>query len=103
MLYHYMYNSPKKQYREVSLVLVTVGTCLVALCLAAYLPLVSLQLDSIQVFLGSKWAIDVSKGTGIDVGYWILWVTVLTQVVQIVLYKHSKLSEERRLVEAKMQ
>merc|ERR1740130_2269282 len=103
LLYHYMYNSPKKQFREVSLILVTVGTCLVALVLGIYLPMVTLTLNSIKASLGTDWFLDVSDGTGVSVGYWLMWLSVIIQVVQIILYKHSKITDERRLVELKMQ
>lgn len=102
MLYHYMYNTPKKQFREVSLILVIVGAAVVTICLGLYLPLVSMQLDSIEV-IGINKFVNVSPGTGISIGYWILWVSVIVEIVQIILFKNSKISDERRRIEAKMQ
>merc|ERR1740117_2506589 len=104
MLYHYMYNSPKRQYREVSLILVIIGVFLVSMCLAAYLPMVGLQLQSIRVNVpGVSLILNNSQANGISIGYWLMWVSVLLQIVQLVLFKYSKISEERRLVELKMQ
>lgn len=104
MLYHYMYNTPKKQFREISFILVIVGVSVVTICLGLYLPLVSIQLDSIEVLGASALkVISVSPGTGISVGYWLLWVSVIVQVVQIILFKNAKISDERRRIEAKMQ
>lgn len=103
MLYYYMYTAPKKKYREVSLILVIVGTSLVALSLFMYLPLVTMQLNNIEVTMGISVLIEVNKNNGLSMGYTIMCVAIMFQVIQIVLYKHSKISEERRLVELKMQ
>jgi len=104
LLYHYMYHNPKKQYREVALTLVCVGTSLVAIALAAYYPLVVVQLDNMQAPPLVNFVIDSSVGAaGVYGGYWVMWMAVIVQVVQIVLYKFSKISDERRLVELKMQ
>jgi len=102
LLYHYTYKYPKKQYREVALILVTVGTSLLALALGGYYPLVSMNLDSIN-FAGGGMLIGTSMGHGVSWGYWIMWVAVLVQVVQIILYNFAKTKEEGRLRELKMQ
>jgi len=104
MLYHYMYNTPKKQFREISFILVIVGASCVLVCLGLYMPLVCMQLDSIEVLgLGAAKVVSVSPGTGIAWGYWLMCVSVIVSVVQIILFKNSKITDERRRIEAKMQ
>jgi len=105
MLYHYLYKKAQKKYREVSLILACIGTCIVALCLMVYMPAVSMQLDNITVTFGQfgSTIIDVAKGTGISHGYMIMWLAVLVQIVQIILYKYGRISDENRMVEQKMQ
>lgn len=107
MLYHYIYKKAQKKFREVSLVLACIGTAIVGLCLMVYMPAVTMQLDSITVggtFGGLAGALlSPGGGLGVSKGYMIMWVAVLVQVIQIVLYKYGRISEETRMVEQKMQ
>lgn len=103
LIHHYMQNSPKKKYREVSFILVIVGTVLIAICLGLWFGLVSIQIDNITVLPLLDLAIDVSKGWSTSIGYWLLWVSLIIQIVQIILYRYGKISDEARLIEAKMQ
>jgi len=103
-LYNYVYNTPKKVYRDMAFFLVLVGTCLNVICLGIYAPMVSIHLDNVSIgVIGLNWAIDISNGTGISLGYWIMWVAVMVQCMQLSLYKASRSAEERLVVEMKMQ
>lgn len=104
MLYHYMYNNPKKQFREVSMILVAVGGSLVLLAVLSYYPLVAMNLDTMQAKMGGNLILQVPKeAIGTQWGYWMMLLGLFTQIVQVVLYKFTKISDERRLVEMKMQ
>mmetsp|Transcript_70649 Transcript_70649/g.133275 ORF Transcript_70649/g.133275 Transcript_70649/m.133275 type:complete len:335 (-) Transcript_70649:102-1106(-) len=103
MINHYMTNSPKKKYREVSFILVVVGTVLLTMCLLLWFGVVSLAVDNIDVAPLIDWALDVSQGWSTSTGYWLLWCAWIVQVVQIILYRYGKISDEVRLMEAKMQ
>jgi len=104
LLYNYVYKKAQKKLREVSKLLVCIGACIVALILIVYMPAVSMQLDNISVSVpGGSMVIDVAKGTGIAKGYMLMWIAVMVQIVQIILHKYAKLSEEDRLADLKMQ
>jgi hypothetical protein len=105
MTYTYVYNAPKKKYREVALIVVIVGLSLVVISIGLYLPLVNISLMNVELIGGqlTSIAFNIGKGFGIAEGYWMMVVSVIAQIVQIILLKHGKISEERRLVELKMQ
>lgn len=105
--YYYMVHSPKKDYREFAFVIITIGTCLHALTLLLYLLLVGWNLDNVEVETSLKLVslntLSASEGTGISFGFWFMWLSVLVQIVEIVLIKTVKSSDEARLCEVRAQ
>lgn len=103
MIYHYLTVSPKKKYRQVAFILCCCGTFLLATILALWFAMVSLPMDSISVIPPLNLAFSTSQGWSTSIGYWLLWCVLIIQVIQIALYGYGKVSDEARLVEAKMQ
>lgn len=103
LVYHYMTNSPKKKYREVSFILIVIGTALIAITVGLWFGLVTVPIDSMNIHTIAILVLDVSKGWSTSYGYVLLCLSLVIQIIQIVLYKFGKISDEARLMEAKMQ
>mmetsp|Transcript_4243 Transcript_4243/g.7474 ORF Transcript_4243/g.7474 Transcript_4243/m.7474 type:complete len:317 (-) Transcript_4243:69-1019(-) len=92
----YFTHSPKKQYREASLVLDVIGLLVLAIVVVIYYPTAIVNLDSIEVHELISPFVSKSRGAGLSIGYIIMWLSLLAQGISVVLQAFGQNTEEVR-------
>jgi len=103
LMHHYIEVSPKKKYREVALILVSIGALVITAVLGMYWPNVVIALSSMKVRPPLSLMADTSRGSGVADGFPLLIVSILFQVMAGVLCKMGKTHAEKDLKEAREQ